>query len=44
MKNIVIISVIVISLGYMVTILLDRYETIKTTNETIKKTQQNTKY
>lgn len=43
MKNIVIISVIVISLGYMVSILLTKYETIKATNETIKKTQQQTK-
>lgn len=43
MKNIVIITVIVISLGYMFVVLSDKYKSIKSTNETIKKTQTNSK-
>ncbi|MDO6826512.1 hypothetical protein Q4582_00475 [Poseidonibacter sp. 1_MG-2023] len=43
MKNILIIILVVAGLGYMGSILLDRYQTIKTTNETIKSTQQPSK-
>ena len=43
MKNILIIALVVIGLGYMVSILLTKYETIKATNETIKSTQQKIK-
>jgi len=43
MKNILIIVLVVLGLGYMGSILLDRYQTIKTTNETIKATQQTNK-
>jgi len=43
MKNILIIVLVVVGLGYMGSILLDRYQTIKTTNETIKQTQTNSK-
>ena len=40
MKNILIIVLVLFGLGYMGSILLDRYQTIKTTNETIKLNQQ----
>lgn len=37
MKNIIIIGIIVISMGYMASILMTKYETIKSTNKTINK-------
>ena len=43
MKNIVIITVIVFSMGYMFVVLSDKYASIKSTNETIKQTQTNSK-
>lgn len=43
MKNILIILMIVFAMGYMVVVLLDKYESIKSTNETIKQTQQQSK-
>ena len=43
MKNILIITMVVFAMGYMVVVLLDKYENIKSTNETIKQTQQKSK-
>ncbi len=40
MRNIFIITVVVIAMGYMFSILATKYETIKSTNETIKKVNQ----
>ena len=43
MKNIFIIIMIIFAMGYMFVVLSDKYESIKSTNETIKQTQQKTK-
>jgi CHASE3 domain sensor protein len=43
MKNILIIIMIVFAMGYMFVVLSDKYESIKSTNETIKQTQQQNK-
>ena len=43
MKNILIIIMIIFAMGYMFVVLSDKYESIKSTNETIKQTQQKTK-
>ncbi len=37
MKNIFIIALIVVAMGYMVSIMVDKYETIKSTNSEINK-------
>lgn len=37
MKNIFIITLIVVAMGYMVSIMVDKYNTIKTTNAEINK-------
>jgi|GEM_PF-1165930 len=43
MKNILIIVMIIFAIGYMFVVLSDKYENIKSTNETIKSTQQKSK-
>lgn len=42
MKNIVIIGVVIVAIGYMFVMMADRFNSIKKTNEIIAK-QQNTK-
>jgi len=37
MKNIFIITLIIVAMGYMVSIMINKYETIKTTNIEINK-------
>ncbi len=39
MKNILIIIMILFAMGYMFVVLSDKYDSIKSTNETIKQTQ-----
>jgi hypothetical protein len=43
MRNILIITMVVFAMGYMFVVLSDKYESIKSTNETIQKTQTNSK-
>ena len=43
MRNILIIVMTLFAMGYMFVVLSDKYESIKSTNETIKQTQTNSK-